>query len=365
MALTEVKVVYAAASVIVGCASLAMAAVIVAPKPLRRVNVALAAFLAAVGVNAITYWMPSMSMPERVAWSAELIRELSGYVTPPIYALFFTAALDSPLVRPFKARGARAALWALAGVIGIRVVVGYAGIVPMATVDTVAYDAMWLGAVAYSTIAIVSAWRLTAPDSLARRRALAYLKAFILIDVAQAIFILALLPAVRDGARGASDFAVNVVGGIAFMAGLALLASALLRERLFDFDLKVKIGVKRGTIAAVFLAVFFVVSQLIQNVANAQLGYVAGAVGSGLLLFALAPLQRAAERLSTAALPGVVDSPEYRLVKKREVYRSAVETAMGDGFVTEKERTLLARLADQLGLTVSETLDIERDARGL
>ena len=62
-------------------------------------------------------------------------------------------------------------------------------------------------------------------------------------------------------------------------------------------------------------------------------------------------------------MPRVQDTPEYRTVRKRAVYRAAVESAMQDGAVTEKERDVLATLADQLGLGAGEARAIEREAR--
>ena len=42
---------------------------------------------------------------------------------------------------------------------------------------------------------------------------------------------------------------------------------------------------------------------------------------------------------------------------------AAVEGALQDGTLSERERSVLARVADQLGLSAMETLEIEREAR--
>lgn len=44
-------------------------------------------------------------------------------------------------------------------------------------------------------------------------------------------------------------------------------------------------------------------------------------------------------------------------------YRDAFESALQDGDLTDRERGMLARVADQLGLTAVETFTIEREAR--
>lgn len=110
------------------------------------------------------------------------------------------------------------------------------------------------------------------------------------------------------------------------------------------------------------MAVFFVASELAANLLTARLGAIAGVVAAGLLVFALAPLQRLGDRVAETALPGVRDTAEYRTVRKREVYRAAAESAMADGAMSGKERDVLATLADQLGLSAREALDIEREA---
>lgn len=157
---------------------------------------------------------------------------------------------------------------------------------------------------------------------------------------------------------------VNMAGyPIAGTATSLLVVYGIVKYQLFDIDVKIKLGVKRTTVAGAFLATTFVVAQLVQAFAGLAFGAIAGAVAAGLLLFALAPLQRMAERISDAAMPRVHNTAEYRTVRKREVYLAAVESAMEDGNITERERSVLATLADQLGLGAKETLQIEREAR--
>jgi len=61
-------------------------------------------------------------------------------------------------------------------------------------------------------------------------------------------------------------------------------------------------------------------------------------------------------------MPDVQDNEEYRTVRKREVYRAAVEELLADGALTEKDRNVLATLADQLGLLYKDARAMERDA---
>jgi len=60
-----------------------------------------------------------------------------------------------------------------------------------------------------------------------------------------------------------------------------LVAYALLQHRLFDIDLKIKWTIKRGTLAAIFIAVFFVAAQVAQNLFSESYGVWIGGVAAG------------------------------------------------------------------------------------
>jgi hypothetical protein len=111
----------------------------------------------------------------------------------------------------------------------------------------------------------------------------------------------------------------------------------------------------------VFLAVFFVVSQLIQNYTSSTLGVAGGAVAAGLMLFALTPIQKMAERLANAAMPGVSDTPAYREERKKDVYKSALRLALVDRTVTRREEKTLAELAEELGIGAGLALSLRED----
>ncbi|HLE96946.1 MAG TPA: hypothetical protein VI997_06195, partial [Candidatus Thermoplasmatota archaeon] len=162
--------------------------------------------------------------------------------------------------------------------------------------------------------------------------------------------------------------AVDAAGtaGIARLAMAAILAYAILRHQLFDLDVKVKWTLRRGTLAAMFLAVFFVVAQVAQTFLTDALGLVVGGMAAGLLLFAIAPLQRMAERVADVAMPGVRD-PRERAVAlgADEAYREALRMALEDGVITPAEERSLARMARQLGIDPERALDLRDEVRGV
>ena len=158
----------------------------------------------------------------------------------------------------------------------------------------------------------------------------------------------------------------NVEGffGVARVVMVALLAFAILRYQLINLEIRVKWTLRRGTLVTMFLAVFFAVSGLAEAFAQQYAGrasWMLGGVAAGLLLFALNPLQKLADRLANRAMPHVEDTREFRTVQTREVYRAALESALADHRISEKERDVLATLADQLGLSAGEARALERE----
>lgn len=156
----------------------------------------------------------------------------------------------------------------------------------------------------------------------------------------------------------------NKIGLLGFsrFVGVAVLAYAIVRQQLFDIDLKIKLSVNRGTVAAAFVGVFFIVEQIVQNWAGDALGVAAGAVATGLLVFAMQPLQRVARRFADAAMPNVRENdPSYTLDNKRETYRQALAIAWSDGLLTAKELLMLSRLRESLRLSDQEIVALENE----
>lgn len=277
----------------------------------------------------------------------------------PAYAAFL-ATLETPVVRPL--RGASGAVTLV--VLGL------------------AWPAYWFYAGGWSFGGPAWGWKglglgfilsglyglLGSLDALARarsralrRRAKSYAVAFAVHDV---IWIFA-------GLVATSTLKVPPLVNTAIFWGtpqvttmlvLPLLAYGILTLQLFDIDLKVKFAVSKGTLGAIFVAVFFVVSKLAESLAGEVFGsrWMIGAVAAGLLLFALRPLERAANRLAEKALPGVEDTAAYAQFRKLEVYKAAVEE-LAVGGITAKERRALDALLGKLGIGAGDAAALEQD----
>lgn len=150
--------------------------------------------------------------------------------------------------------------------------------------------------------------------------------------------------------------------GVARTVAFALLAYAILRHQILGIDVKLKWTIRRGTVAASFLAVFLVVGQLAQNYFTQGLGLLAGGVAAGLMLFALSPLQRFAEKVADTALPNVKSAGEMSHPERSDTYRRMARAAWADGNLSRDERNLLDQLREQLELSRDEAARLESEA---
>lgn len=151
------------------------------------------------------------------------------------------------------------------------------------------------------------------------------------------------------------------LGGPVRIAGAALVAWGILRYQVFDIDVKLKWGLERSTIASIFVAVFFLVSEGAQEVfgaaaSNTWIGIIAAAA----LVFFIAPLQRLAERLGARALPDARPVESLLDDEIRNLYEQRLRAAWGDGALTRDDRVLLDHLRERLQIPVEEAASLER-----
>jgi hypothetical protein len=144
--------------------------------------------------------------------------------------------------------------------------------------------------------------------------------------------------------------------------GALIVTYAVVRQSLFDIDVRFKRTIEQGTIAAVFVAVYFVVTetatQLLTDFAgSAYLGIGAAA----LLLFTLHPLERFAAKMASGAMPKVKPLSELDQAESILFYREQVELMWMDGVLSRKDRVVLANLRSRLQLEadLAERIELE------
>ena len=226
-------------------------------------------------------------------------------------------------------------------------------------------------ALAWGFAAAIHTWYI-ASSAAERDRARAFTVAFGVRDVLWTITFaywgLAHYDIVGPGgaalADGSAEYSILLPLSyqLAVILYVPLVAYGVLRVQLFDVDLRIKRTLKRGTVAAAFVATFFIVSESAANFLSSQFGTVLGVLGTGALMFFLDPLQRAAERLSNAAMPNTVDTPEYETFRKLQVYDSAIHAALEDGHISERQRRVLDSMIASMGIDAGTARRMEIDA---
>lgn len=129
-----------------------------------------------------------------------------------------------------------------------------------------------------------------------------------------------------------------------------LFTYAMLKYDMLDVDLRVKWTLRRGTVAAAFVAVFFAGTVIAENWLTSQFDLAVGGALAGLLLFAMRPIERVADRLADRAMPTVRADADYFAFRKMEIYKVTLTRAVSDGRLTPKEEAMLADLRRELGI---------------
>jgi hypothetical protein len=286
------------------------------------------------------------------------------------YLSFVGVAVRTPLARPLQFAWVRGLLYAVGFAGAVADIVWAPTFIPTMTFDPAlgwtftygwpitAFFSAYLVALLYTIPVTIDAWRRAPPGTTLKARARAYLTAFLLADVSILIAVIAqFLPSISPTII---EIVVSILFPLAFVTFAVILLRGMVRYQLFDFDLKVKWTLQRGTIAAIILGGAIVAGQVAQDYLSGAFGWLAGGVVAGLLIFAIKPIERFAEGLTDRAMPRTTGTPEYLAARKHEIYRAAIEDAMRDGVVSAKERALLLRLAENLQLSSDESIGIER-----
>jgi len=361
---------YGVPGLVAGVLAFALAALVYFAAPRRTANRRLALLLCAEAVYVAMFGVALFANTPSLAYAAKGLQVAGALAQPALYLLFL-ATLDAPFVRFLRGKLATAVVVAsalvLEGVWFLQPRLFIAGLRPA---DFAAWDIVYgplltpflqfLLATSVLGLAVaISAYRRASSD-VARRKTKAYLYAFGTRDVGYAFVIFGFTSSFSAPGTSGRVFGILFITS-AIAIAMPLLAYGILRTHLFDIDVKIKWGVKRGTLAGVFLAVFFVVGQLAQNYLSAELGLLAGGVAAGLLLFALTPLQRFAERVADKAMPNVRSAADLGTDERLDLYREQLRAAWSDGVLTADEQRLLRVTRDKLRITAEDALRVERE----
>ncbi len=295
------------------------------------------------------------------------IHQASDWALIAVYLPFLGMTLDSPLVAPLKVKVVRFPV--LVGGLAIALSIFF---LPGSVRESlrVPFYIVICVVLAWGFAAAVHSWYI-ATNPAKRERARAFTLAFGARDILWTLSF-ALNAAHYYGYIGSGGhpppessifrFITPFSYEIAVIIYVPLVAYGVLRVQLFDIDLRIKRTLRRSTIAAAFVAAFFVVSEFAGVYLSDQLGTVLGILATGALIFFLDPIQRAAERVSNAAMPNTHRTPEYENYRKLQVYESAVLAALEDGRISERQRRVLDSMIRSMGIDSQVAAKLESDA---
>jgi len=286
----------------------------------------------------------------------EIVHTVGDCLMLALYPPFLAAALRTKLTAPFGSRRAKIVLLVLAAILAAIVLWGSLKI--GGTFLYISLVVLFL----FALVASIDAWRKA--EGVARSRAGTFAVAFGVRDVCWSfVYGWATLVlwqgnyAIVDPSAPTVPFLVYALGTL---LAVPLIAYGILKTQLFDIDLKIQWTIRQSTVAAAFVAVFYVVTEGADRLIEAELGTWVGLLASALLIFFLAPLQRMADSVSKAVMPNTTDTPEYAAYKKLQVYEAALSDALPGG-ISEKERALLKHLRESLGIAAADADALERD----
>jgi len=286
-----------------------------------------------------------------------IIHTLGDCAMLALYPPFLAAALQTKLTRRFAER---------------RVQIGIT-IASTALFFAVLMTPLWFGASLlylalalvfwFALVASIHAWRLAA--GAAKTRARFFALAFGFRDVCWAFVYGGALWMIWFGQYHVVDpdasSPIYVVYALGTLFAVPLIAYGILRTQLFDIDLRIRWTIKQSTLAAAVVAIIFILSEGADRLLSSELGDGIGLLAAALVVFFLAPLQRFAERVATVAMPNTQNTPEYTIFRKMQVYEAAFAEARQEGGISQKERALLVRLRDSLGISETDAEAIETE----
>jgi len=348
-----------------------LAVVVYRARPDRSQNRRLAILLAVEGSWLGTeLGLAFLAADFRAAYASTAVGGALLLALPSAY-LAFLGTLDSPLARPFRGPFAGAALFTT-GIGGALLFLGsrdrfVPGFTALPTWPYAWVPGPWLGyfnilvavLLTYALAVAFTAWRRQPVGSPRRKAARAYLLATGIRDTWIVLAAAGFAASILWGANlfGAAEF---VQVAVVYLLSALLLSYGVLSTQLFDIEFKVKLAVEKSTIVAAFALAFLVVSEVVERSLGVQgeIFGIAAAVAVGLVF---RRVERVAGRLANRLMPGVEDTQTYRTVRKHEVYRAAVESALQDGEITERERNVLATVAEHMGLSTADARRIEQE----
>lgn len=285
-----------------------------------------------------------------------IVHTLGDCAMLALYPSFLAVALHTKLTRPFASKRMRLVLAGASVVLFLAV-----NFSPMEIGAALLYLMLSL-LFGFALVVSVHAWLVAAPG-IARARARTFAVAFGFRDVCWGFIYAYAITQIAAGTymESIAPDIFNLIYAAGTLFAVPLIAYGILRTQLFDIDLRIRWTIKQSTLATVVVTLIFVLSEGADRLLSAELGNFGGLFAAALVVFFLAPLQRFAERVASVAMPNTENTPEYAMFRKLQVYEAAISEALQEGGITQKERSLIVRLRDSLGISESDADAIESE----
>jgi hypothetical protein len=312
------------------------------------------------GFPAFAFSIPDSYFETRpvLSLAVGLVHHLGDAAMIALYPPFLAMALNTHMTRPFLEKRLRIVLAIGAAAVGFLAIIS-----PSQVTITLLYLSVTLLFI-YALVASIHAWR-TAKIGIVRERAGIFALAFGLRDLGWTLSyaVFAWLMWTQPELTEMPDIGWfgKFVYALGTLFAVPLIAYGILRTQLFDIDLRIRWTIKQSTLAGIFVALMFLISEGASTFLSQELGNVVGLLVAAVIMFFVAPLQHFADRVASAAMPNTNNTPEYVSYRKMKVFEAALNDAIRDGGISDKERLLLNRLRDSLEISPVDAEMLERD----
>ncbi len=309
-----------------------------------------------------SFWESFYEQHPALYWISGIVHHLGDAAMIALYPAFLAVVLQTKLTRPFAGKRIRMGVAAVAVALFLGSFASY--IIWDSTLGSELLYITLMLVFAFGLVASLQAWHAAEPG-IARNRARVFAIAFGIRDIGWGISYAVSFWMTWTDSSLMDGFLVpmKLPYALGTLFAVPLIAYGILRAHLFDIDLKIRWTIKQSTLAGVFVALIFLISEGADRFLSAELGNFAGLLAAAVVVFFLAPLQRFAEGVATVAMPNTKNTSEYTTFRKMQVYEEAVSEAHFEGGISEKERALLVRLRDSLEISETDADAIEGEIK--
>lgn len=211
-----------------------------------------------------------------------------------------------------------------------------------------------------AALLVRACWR---HDGLFRGDAIRSLAAMTVPVATAGLSLVALLSDILLGTRFLPDLHL-AFSALWVLAAAAIIVYAILNHHFLDRQPRVRGAVRTSTAVGALLLVFFVAKELLEEVLQGYYPVLPGLGAAVVAVFLLQPILFIVARVLHGMIPEEAALSDLKPNERRAVYRHQVEVVWMDGLVTRKERLLLDRMRERLGLSAEVAQRIEEEILG-